>query len=83
MPFVNSEHRENPDMKIPGDRCFLEYKAIMARWRQEPRWTTVDRITENLFPNPIKRAYFLAFLVFFASHVLDYERLKREENGDI
>jgi len=83
VPFVDKNHRENPDMTIPGDRTYVEYRAIMARWRDNPRWTTVDKIAENLFPNPIKRAYFLAFLVFFQLHVLDYERLKREQNGDI
>ena len=83
MPFVNAEHRENPDMQIPGDRCFLEYRAIMARWRANPRWTTVDELAERLYPNPFKRAFFLAFLVHFATHVLNYEEIKKRENGDI
>lgn len=83
MPFVDSNHRENPDMRVPGDRCYMEYKGIMARWDAEPRWTTVDAIAENLFPNPIKRAYFLAFLVFFQLHVLPYEKRQQWKNGDV
>jgi hypothetical protein len=83
MPFVSKEHRENPDMMIPGDRCYIEYRAIMARWRANPRWTTVDELAERLYPNPFKRAFFLAFLVFFSTQVLDYERLQKEKNGDV
>jgi hypothetical protein len=83
VPFVEEEHRQHPDVTIPGDRCFVEYKRIMAAWRENPRWTTVDKIASWIWPNPWKRALMLAFMVFFAMHVLDYERLKREENGDI
>lgn len=83
MPFVNAEHRESPDMTIPGDRTYIEYRRIMAVWRNNPRWTSVDELAARLYPSPMKRAFFLAFLIFFANHVLDYERLKKEENGDI
>jgi hypothetical protein len=83
MPFVDSNHRENPDMTIPGDRAFVEYRRIMARWRAEPRWHTVDELATELFPNPMKRAFFLAFLVFWNIHALNYEEIKKRENGDI
>ena len=86
MPFVTKEHRDNPDRNFPGDRCYIEYKKIVDKWLSEPRWTTVDKILEELDPfgfNQIKRAQFLAFLVFFNLHVMPYEEQKRVENGDI
>jgi len=83
MPFVTEEHRNHPEPSIPGDRCYIEYKKIMDAWRENPRWTTVDKLVTNIFPNRVQRAQFLAFMVFFNLHVLDYENRKREENGDI
>jgi hypothetical protein len=83
MPFVPQSERDNPDMRIAGSRCYVEYKFIMARWKANPRWTTVDELAERLYPNPFKRAFFLAFLVHFATHVLNYEEIKKRENGDI
>lgn len=83
MPFVDAQHRENPDMTVAGDRCYVEYKRIMTAWRSNPRWTTVDQLLVWIYPNPVKRAFFLAFLVFFSTHVLNYEEIKKKENGDI
>lgn len=83
MPFVDGEHREEPDMTIPGDRCYVEYRAIMAKWKENPRWTTVDDIAQRIWPDPFKRAFFLAFLVFFELHVMPYEIRKQWQNGDI
>jgi len=83
MPFVDEEHRRAQDFEIPGDRCYWEYKLIMDKWRNSPRWTTVDAIAERLWPDDWKRAFALAFLVFFVLHVMKYERIKRIENGDI
>lgn len=83
MPFVNAEHREKPDTNVPGDRCYLAYKEIMREWRANPRWSTVDEIASHMWTNDKHRAQVLAFLVFFATVVLDYERLQKEKNGDI
>jgi hypothetical protein len=83
MPFVDANHRENPDMEVPGDRCYVEYRRLIAAWKQNPRWTTADQLLGWLYPNPIKRAYFLAFLVFFALKVMPYEIQKIRENGDV
>lgn len=83
MPFVDEEHRAKPDVHIPGDRCFLEYQFIRRQWAESPRWTTVDTLAECIWPNKWKRAFALAFLVFFCLWVMPYEMKKREENGDI
>ena len=83
MPFVTEAHRFQPDMTIPGDRCFREYKHIMEEWTKAPRWTTIDRLAERLYPEQYDRAFFLAFLVFMAFHGYEYEQEKRDENGDV
>lgn len=83
MPFVTTSHRECPDFNIPGDRCYVEYKKIMNAWGESPRWTTIDKMATRFISNDDDRAYFLAFLVFFALHGMKYEEIKREENGDI
>ena len=83
MPFVDRAHREKPDLEIPGDRCFVHFKAMMAAWRDSPRWTTADDIASHLFPDEMKRAEFLAFLVFFNNIVMPYERDKEACNGSI
>jgi hypothetical protein len=83
MPFVNLEHRLKPDFEEPGDRCYIEYSRMMTAWRESPRWRMVDAIAAHIWPDRWKRAMILAFLVFFALHVLPYEAEKRRLNGDI
>jgi hypothetical protein len=89
MPFVTKEHRKNPDMEIAGDRCYVEYKKIMEAWNKNMRWTTVDKIYEDVkhsavfHGGDVQRAKELAFMVFFNIHVMDYENKKRRENGDV
>jgi hypothetical protein len=83
MPFIHESERADPDLASPGQRCFIFYKDMMRRWRDNPRWTTADQIASFIWPDPMKRAQILAFFVFFAFVVLPYERAKREENGDI
>jgi hypothetical protein len=85
MPFVTLAHRENPDMSIPGDRCYVQYKKLMEQWRENPRWGTVERFLGNLFPTlgSLDRAKILAFMVFFCLEVIPYEEGKRKENGDV
>src|SRR5581483_1143486 len=67
----------------PGDLCFVQYRKLMREWRKSPRWTTVDTLAAPIYPDPEHRAYFLAFLVFFAFHAMPYERTKQRENGDV
>lgn len=81
MPFVPQEHRDHPDYSIPGDRCFVEYRAMVDAWKASPRWTTFDKMVERLFPNPENRALFLATLVFYERYISDYEKKKEAENG--
>lgn len=83
MPFVTQEHRENIDPEIPGDRCYFQYKIMMDQWKENPRWTTADKILSVFVSNPWTRAGVLAFLVFFCMHVMPYEEQKRKENGDV
>lgn len=83
MPFIKAEHRDNPNVNIPGDRCYIEYSNMMKKWRADPRWTTVDDIACLLFPGQFARARFLAFLVFFSKTVIPYEDKKEKENGTI
>lgn len=70
-------------MTVPGDRCYIEYKNLMNRWKESPRWTTIDQMLQGFEPDPFKRAFFLAFLVFFVTHGMDYEAEKKRTNGDI
>lgn len=83
MPFVDQAHRDAPDMMFPGDRCYREYKHIMDEWQKSKRWGTVDQLAERLFPDDYDRAYFLAFLVFFAKQAMPYEESRIKLNGDI
>lgn len=96
MPFVAQEHRNSPDLNIPGDRCYLAYVHMINEWKKEPRWTTADRLFTELTlakencasktrHHPCERcvAADLAWQVFFQLHVMPYEHKKRQENGDI
>lgn len=97
MPFVTEEHRRNPDVSIPGDRCYLAYKNMMLAWNKEPRWATIDAIHANLGGLAMslwethtgadlvewETAVSLAWQVFFGFHGMTYEREKRAINGDV
>lgn len=97
MPFTETVDRRKMDKILemqrelmtmvsdvkPGDLCFVQYRKLMRQWKHQPRWTTVDTLAAPLFPDAETRAYFLAFLVFFAFHALPYERTKQRENGDV
>lgn len=67
----------------PGDLCFVQYRRMMREFKKQRRWTVIDSLLSPIFPDAEQRAYFLAFLVFFAFHALPYEREKQRENGDI
>lgn len=88
MPFITKIERDGLETgeieaKTPGQKCYLRYKSFMRRWKESPRWTTVDEIAKEIWPEAWKRAAALAFMVFFAMVVLNYEELKKKENGDI
>ena len=88
MPFVTQEHRDNPDMEIPGDRCYFYYKQMVEAWKKSPRWTTADTIYQEILydPSPVLRyevARKLAWQVFFQRYVMPYEDLKEKANGTI
>lgn len=97
MPFTEPADRRKMDKLVdlqrelalaaknvkPGDRCFLEYRNMMRKWKANRRWTTADEILSAMFPEDSQRAFFLAYLVFFIKHVMQYEREKCRENGDI
>jgi hypothetical protein len=86
MPFITQESRAIVDAvgpQVRGDYCFLKYRDMIRKWKKSPRWTTADELAEELFPDPDRRAEFLAFLVLFLSYVWPYEQLKRGENGEV
>jgi hypothetical protein len=63
---------------------------MVDRWRANPRWTTAHEIYKDTIYGPDSLASIeemtardLAWQVFFNIHIMDYERKKREENGDI
>ena len=89
MPFVDEEHRKNPDPTIPGDRCYLHYKRMVDAFKAERRWTTADRLYKEMI---VQRPYLtldeavaeeLAWQVFFLNYVMVYEREKESQNGTI
>ena len=73
----------------PGDRCYVFYKAMVDKWKAEPRWTTVHEIYFKMNTGTIHNtqddwiAQQLAWQVFFQLYVMPYELKKRNENGDI
>ena len=90
MPFVTQEHRLNPDLSVPGDLCYLTYKALVDAWKKEPRWTTAHKLYQRLehdkCPDPSCNpcvANSLAWQVFFIKYVMPYEDKKEAENGTI
>lgn len=66
-----------------GDHTFIHYRKQLRAWRASTRWTTADELAANLFPDPEKRAEFLAYLVFFIKHVWPYEQMKCTLNGEV
>jgi hypothetical protein len=91
MPFVTQDHRVAPDQSIPGDLCFIYYKYLVDSWKATPRWTTAHNLFKKMvfddFAKPMSQDHIcamqLAWQVFFNIYVMDYEQVKRKENGDI
>lgn len=89
MPFVTQDHRDRPDMSLPGDRCYIYYRQMVESWKANPRWTTANSIymlmkyeTSSTIASDVA-AYELAWQVFFQKYVMPYEDLKEKENGTI
>ena len=89
MPFVTQDHRDKPDISIPGDRCYIFYKEMVDAWKANPRWTTANSIymlmkyETGRATSSDRAAYELAWQVFFIKYVMPYEDLKEKENGTI
>jgi len=86
MPRTTPEARRMTDSIGPkerGDYTFLKYRPMIRAFKKNPRWTTADELASGLFPDPDKRAEFLAYLVLFIEYVWPYERLKALENGEV
>ncbi len=95
MPFTTSEARRMTDVVGPttvGDKCFLEYREMLRKWRASPRWTTAheiyrDGVVGGTIGHPYNDdsviALHLAWQVFFQLHVIPYELVKRTENGEV
>ncbi len=62
MPFITPERRlalargEAPE--VVGDLCYIAYKEMVRRWKEEPRWTTAHNIFKDL-KNPNHKCAFL------------------------
>lgn len=93
MPFTTPEARRMTDEigpQVVGDRCFLFYREMVRRWKKSPRWTTAHEIYKDLMKSrSYERVYDdevaaeLAWQVFFQTHVMPYELLKRNDNGSV
>lgn len=78
------------DVKV-GDRCYFYYKQMVEIFKTSRKWTTAHNIYKNVietnkvqdYSTDTKRAYELAWQVFFQLHVMPYELDKQKENGDI
>jgi len=96
MPFITPERREIISQNLclvtieQGDRCYVCYKEMVEKWRAEPRWATAHDIYKDVVlrgtqfgVSDYAVALELAWQVFFQIHVMPYEQLKRDANGDI
>lgn len=55
MPFVTQKRRDAIDNEtgdmLPlavGDRCYIFYKEMVRKWKENPRWTTAHEIYKEL-----------------------------------
>ena len=88
VDFCYSDNLSNVSV---GDKCYYFYKIMVGRFKDRRRWTTahniyktmIVKIKEDEFSEDTKRAYELAWQVFFQLHVIPYELEKRAQNGDI
>lgn len=102
MPFITQNRRDIIDngglynlnilkpssesnIKV-GDICYVYYKDMIEKWKENPGWTTAHEIYRDTFSARIDDytiAHKLAWQVFFQLYVMPYELKKREENGEI
>ncbi len=87
MPFITKERRDAIKEGIlvgwqPGDFCYIEYKAMVEKWKANPRWTTAHNIYKEMTQN-CSTAKDLAWQVFFIWYVVPYEKEKEKLNGQI
>ena len=96
MPFITQDRRDainEHGLEVlgeiaPGDICYAYYKPMVEEWKASPRWTTAHNIYKKMICNwdsdpDTVAAYSLAWQVFFAFHVLPYEREAEKRNGTI
>ena len=97
MPFIKQERRKIIDQQglkhlkdiQVGDRCYVFYKEMVKRWKENPCWTTAHKIYQDSRAHPVwtspdtDTAYDLAWQVFFIKYVIPYENQKEIENGTI
>jgi len=103
MPFITQIRRKIIDTEglnalhkssyvMPGDLCYVEYKKMMEKWKENSRWTTAHNIYREVMTTSYGIdvhsldgvvAKHLAWQVFFYKHILPYENEKEKENGDI
>lgn len=96
MPFIPHNERvelaEGKPAETVGQRCYLHYVKMAARWNKEPRWTTAHSIYKGVLDarqaaSPIITddlvAQDLAWQVFFQRYVWPYEQEAIKRNGDI
>lgn len=100
MPFIAQERRDIIDKEglssfhlpggiTPGDRCYLFYKEMIRKWKENPRWAIAHEIFAKLMIKDDWKdhddviAASLAWQVFFQLYVMPYEEEKRMINGDI
>jgi len=88
MPFVPKQERDKVEKsgswETPGQLCYMKYLPMIEAWRKERRWTTAHNLFKETFNvGDEEAAKTLAYLVFFVHEVMDYEREKIKENGDI
>ncbi len=93
MPFITQEHRNAIERGTltqwqPGDLCYLHYKEMVRKWKENPRWATVHEIFKGMSRDAFVNqdnimASQLAWQIFFIWWVVPYEREMEERNGAI
>ncbi len=94
MPFIPQKDREELKAgrlpKTAGERCYNHYRWMVELWEADKRWTTADEIYKKIVEwrdisteENDQRAKELAWQVFFQLHVIPYERMMQQCNGDI
>lgn len=85
MPFVAKNHRtKGHSVCCVGDICYREYLPLIRDWRKNRRWTTWHEMLVEGFKLTDKQAAKIsAFAVLFVKEVMEYEKEKCKENGEV